>query len=181
MATVSWQITKETFVPEKNYFVTKQVRVEREESDFEVRIQKEAWLAYAYQILLSIFFILGGLIGGCIFGCLAEEHDPKYWLACLGVVVIAILGMCFIIPALVRWEDRCYEQLNVYQNEHDVWNSPEIVKEIKAYNTEQELIAAEWRAAHPFEEHIRACLLDKNSSVAVAEAAKYYAENYIKQ
>jgi hypothetical protein len=179
MATVSWQITKETFVPEKNYFVTKQVRVEREESDFEVRMQKEAWLAYAYQITLWTLFILGGLFGGIFFGCLAEEHDPRYWFACAGVVVTAIFGMCFIIPALVKWEDRCYEQLNAYQNEHDVWNSPELVKEVKAYNAEQERIAEEWRAAHPLEEKIRACIKDPKSSVEIADLARFYAKEYI--
>ena len=51
MATVSWQITKETFVPEKNYFTTEQVRVEREESDFEVQMQKNAWILYMYQVI----------------------------------------------------------------------------------------------------------------------------------
>lgn len=179
MATVSWQITKETFVPEKNYFVTKQVRVEREESDFEVQLQKNAWLLYMYQVTLSILFILGGLIGGIFLGCLAEEYDTRCWFACVGVVVVAILGMCFIIPALVKWEDRCYEQLNAYQNERDVWNEPELVKEIKAYNAEQELIAAEWRAKHPLEEKIRACIKDPKSSVEIADLARFYAKEYL--
>ena len=95
------------------------------------------------------------------------------------VVVVAILGMCLIVPALIRWEDRCYEQLNVYQNEHDVWNEPELVKEIKAYNAEQELIAAEWRAKHPLEEKIRACIKDPKSSVEIADLARFYAKEYL--
>ena len=178
MATVSWQITKETFVPEKNYFVTEQVRVEREESAFEVQLQKNAWLLYMYQVTLNILFILGGLIGGIFLGCLAEEYDTRYWFACVGVVVVAILGMCFIIPALVKWEGRCYEQLNAYQKEHDVWNTP-LVKEIKAYNAAQELIAAEWRAKHPLEEKIRACIKDPKSSVEIADLARFYAKEYL--
>ena len=179
MATVSWQITKETFGPEQNYFVAKQVRVEREESDFEVQMQKNAWLAYLYQITLWTLFILGGLTGGIFFGCLAEEYDPRYWFACAGVVVVAILGMCFIIPALIRREDHCYEQLNVYQNEHDVWNEPDLVKEVKAYNAEQERIAAEWRAVHPLEEKIRACIKDPKSSAEIADLARFYAKEYL--
>ena len=179
MATVSWQITKETFVPEKNYFVTKQVRVEREESAFEVQLQKNAWILYMYQVTLSILFILGGLIGGIFLGCLAEELSPYYWIACIGVVAIAILGMVFVIPWLSRREDLCYEQLNKYQTEYDVWNEPELVKEIKAYNAEQELIAAEWRAKHPFEEKIRACIKDPKSSVEIADLARFYAKEYL--
>ena len=70
--------------------------------------------------------------------------------------------------------------LNAYQKEHDVWNSPELVKEVNAYNAEQERIAAEWRAKHPLEEKIRACLKDPNSSVEIADLARFYAAEYIR-
>ena len=71
------------------------------------------------------------------------------------------------------------EELHKWQKENDIWTTPEVL-EIRAYNEEQHRIADAWRAEHPFEEHIRACLLDMNNSVAIAEAAKYYVEQCIK-
>ena len=52
--------------------------------------------------------------------------------------------------------------------------------EVQAWNDEQERIAEEWRAAHPLEEKIRACIKDPMSSVEVANLARYYAEEYLK-
>ena len=38
----------------------------------------------------------------------------------------------------------------------------------------------ERRAEHPFEEKIRACIKDPNSSVDIADLARYYALDYLK-
>ena len=57
----------------------------------------------------------------------------------------------------------------------------EAMTEINAYNAEQERIAEEWRAEHPFEEKIRAVLDDPMSSVDIAEMAYFFADKYLKE
>jgi len=54
-------------------------------------------------------------------------------------------------------------------------------EDLRAYNDKQKKIAETWRAEHPLEEKIRACLRDPMSSVDIANLARYYAEEYVKE
>ena len=91
-----------------------------------------------------------------------------------GGFLIAIFGC----KLLSKTADRHQAIVYTYYEENDVWNTP-LVKEIKAYNAEQELIAAEWRTKHPLEEKIRACIKDPKSSVEIADLARFYAKEYL--
>jgi hypothetical protein len=177
MATINWTVPKETFQPDKNYFTVKHVEVSREESDFEIENNKLSDLANAagtwLLVLFSLFVVLSGI---CLVATLANE--PKYCLVCLSVFIPSLLCAFFIPKLCFKASDKYYALVYKYCEEHDVWNTPE-VKAIREYNKAQEELAKVWRETHPFEEHIRACLLDKNSSVAIADAARYYAEHFL--
>lgn len=177
MATINWTVPKETFQPDKNYFTVKHVEVSREESDFEIENNKLSDLADAAGTLLMVLFSLFVVLSGiCLVGVLANE--PKYCLVCLCVFVSSLLCAIFIPKLCFKASDKYYTLVAKYCEENDVWNTPE-VKAIKEYNKAQEELAMVWREAHPLEEHIRTCLSDKNNSVAIADAARYYAEHFL--
>lgn len=177
MAKINRTLYKETFQPDKNYFTKEPVQVSREESEFEIENNKLSDLANAagtwLLVLFSVFVVLSGI---CLVGVLANE--PKYCLICLGIFVPSLLCAIFIPKLCFKASDKYYALVYKYCEENDVWNTPE-VKAIREYNEAQEELAKVWRETHPFEEHIRACFLDKNSSVAIADAARYYAEHFL--
>ena len=94
---------------------------------------------------------------GCLIGCL----------------IFANVVCC---PKEQEWADIHRK----WHDEHDEELWAEAIRPIKEYNEEQKRIAEAWRAEHPLEEKIRACLLDPISSVDVANLARYYAEVYLK-
>jgi hypothetical protein len=177
MAKINWTVSKETFQPDKNYFTVKPVEVSREESDFEIENNKLGDLAdtagMLLMVLFSVFVVLSGI---CLVGVLANE--PKYSLICLSIFIPSLLCAVFIPKLCFKASDKYYALAYKYCEENDVWNTPE-VQAIREYNIAQVKLASAWREAHPFEEHIRACFLDTNSSVAIADAARYYAEHFL--
>lgn len=180
MATINLVIEKKTFIPEKNYFKCDNVRVSREETDTEIELWNNmvGWnsrglAAIGIGILISIIFCIG-------FGCWSNTNP---W-AFLGVAIgIASFIGGLVYANVVCWpkERECDDIRRKWHDEHDEELWAEVSKPIKDYNEEQEKIAEAWRAAHPLEEKIRACIKDPLSSVDVANLARYYAEVYIKE
>ena len=174
MATREWQQRKETFNPEKNYFDITYVDVSRETSAEEDRLIR---LSNMFDILAIVFGVLGALcllFGSAIFG--AFEMWPAVLINFISSAVSIIIALTVFLQLSWKYESQ-YER---YLKVNDVWNTLEVL-EIKRYNKEQNEIAAKWRAEHPLEEKIRACLLDPKSSVDVANLARYYAEAYLKE
>lgn len=174
MATIEWQQKKETFNPEKNYFDITYPTVSRETSEEEDRLKCLSGRFDTWGMIIGVFGILIGLFGTSSLGAL------KFWVAAGIVLFISISCIIVGFVVLINKGLDCDRKLDMYQREHDVWNTPE-VQEIKRYNEEQNDFAAKWRAEHPLEELIRACLLDPKSSVEVANLARYYAEVYLKE
>jgi hypothetical protein len=94
----------------------------------------------------------------------------------------AVLFMGGIIFAnAVCWpkEQQYLEELRKYREDYENVLWAVATQELRAYNEEQKKIAEAWRAEHPLEEKIRACLRDPMSSVDIANLARYYAEVYL--
>lgn len=174
MAIIEWQQKKETFNTEKNYFEITYPTVSRETSEEEDRLEK---LSSRYDVCGIIIGLLGIVI--CLFGS-SSLGALHLWVACGISLVVGILSIFIGFCVLINKGVDCDRKLDKYQREHDVWNTAE-VQEIERYNKEQNEFAAKWRAEHPLEEKIRACLLDPKSSVDVANLARYYAEVYLKE
>jgi Na+/melibiose symporter-like transporter len=169
---------KKTFNPDTNYFIIDQVRLERELTLFEYELWDKREKCSSCGFWSIGLGTLAGMICMITFGILMSIST---WF-----VIGAILGaVCFVGGFMLAhcyfWvkEQNYSEEIREFYREHeeDLW--AEQLVEVRAYNEEQERIAEAWRAEHPFEEHIRTCIKDPNSSVAIAMAAKYYAENYL--
>ena len=174
MATREWQQEKETFNPEKNYFEITYETVSRETSEEEDRLEKLSDRFNTWGMITGVFGIIIGLFGASTLGALG------LWVAAGIVLFVSISSIIIGFVVLCNKGLDCDRKLDMYQRAHDVWNTPE-VQEIKRYNNEQNDFAAAWRAEHPLEEKIRACLLDPKSSVDVANLARYYAEEYLRE
>lgn len=174
MATVEWQERKETFNPEKNYFDITYVKVSRETSEEEDRLERLSNRLDSWGLLLGVLFSFIALFGGVALGTL------ELWLAFWIIFPICIAGIIISLTVLLNKSQEYACKLDNYIKEHDVWNTPE-VEAIKQYNKAQQEIADNWRAEHPLEEQIRQCLLDPKSSVDIANLARYYAEVYLKE
>jgi hypothetical protein len=174
MATIEWQQKKETFNTEKNYFDITYVTVSRETSEEEVRLERLSSRYDTWGMIIGIFGIILGLFGCSSLGALG------LWLAFCIAAVVSISSMIIGFVVLLNKGLDCDRKLDKYLKEIDVWNTPE-VQELERYNKEQNEIADKWRAEHPLEEKIRACLKDPMSSVDIANLARYYAEEYIKE
>ena len=173
MATIEWQQKKETFNTEKNYFDTTYVKVSRETSEEENRLERNFNRCFNWGASLVTLGVIIVLFVGITFAAL------DMLLAFLIMVALSVTCI-FIGTVLMNRGQKYTEQLDKYIKEHDVWNTAE-VKAIKKYNKEQQEFAEKWRAEHPLEEKIRACLLDPKSSVDVANLARYYALEYLKE
>ena len=174
MATREWQQRKETFNPEKNYFDITYVDVSRETSAEEDRLIR---LSNMFDILAIVFGVLGALcllFGSAAFSTL--NMWPAFWINFISSAAGVIIALAVFLKLSWKYD----EQHERYLKTHDVWNTPEVL-EIKRHNKEQSEFAAKWRAEHPLEEKIRACLMDPKSSVDVANLARYYAEAYLKE
>lgn len=173
MATVTWKAEKQTFNPEKNYFNIDYVKLHYEETEWEVETKRKENALDLCGWLLGIFFCIVAFFGCITFGAL--EMWLAFWILFPTSLVCATLSFRVLCGISAKY---C-QQLKDYYKENPYWETCPEALELKAYNEEQERIAEAWRAEHPFEEHIRTCIKDPNSSVAIAEAAKYYAENYL--
>ena len=170
---------KKTFVPEKNYFSIESVKCEREETPEEIELWNRSvtwanrgFAAIGIGVLWSIILCIG-------FGLWAN-FNPWAYIG-VGVGIASFLGG-IIFANTVCWprERKAYDIYSKWREEHDEELWVDIIRPIKEYNEEQQRIADAWRAEHPLEEKIRACLLDPKSSVEVANLARYYAEVYLK-
>lgn len=173
MATINWTCRRETFNPNKNYFEINNVEVSRETTEEENILSQKCATYSTWGVALAIFGVCTGLIGGIIFAATC------IWWAFAVVVILSVTSLLFGTVGLLNKSEFYDCQLDQYHKDHDVWSTPE-VKAIREYNAEQQRIAEEWRANHPLEEKIRACLLDPKSSVDVANLARFYAVEYLK-
>ena len=181
MATINWQVEKETFIPEKNYFKTEWVKISREETTEELELENERYKWERRGFISLIIGLLGGFIFLITFGSLGGAINPYFYWGCLPGGLLLAYGI--FLPHGWFWEkeqELAYAYQDWYkEHEEELW--AEACKEVDAYNAEQHRIAEAWRAEHPLEEKIRACLLDPKSSVDVANLARYYAEEYLKE
>jgi hypothetical protein len=181
MATVYQYFDKDTFEPEKNYFSTEKVKYSRIETDEEVRLGD---LSYKWTCIgwNSIGWgCLIGFISAIAFGMTGGLTQQPLWY--IGTVIgIALFVGGIIFANAVCWprEHKYAEQHREYRKEHEEELWMYTTEDLKAYNDEQKKIAEAWRAEHPLEEKIRACIKDPMSSVDIANLARYYAEEYIK-
>ena len=180
MATIHHYFDKETFVPEKNYFTIEKVECSREEDETEVLLDERSdkWCAIGFHCIG--WGCLIGLIMMITFGALGGALSSWYYIGA-GFGVAAFVGG-FIFANAVCWpnEKKYVTLYRKYHLEHEEELWAEATKEVRAYNEEQHRIADAWRAEHPFEEKIRACIKDPNSSVDIADLARYYALDYLK-
>ena len=170
---IEWSVRKETFNPDKNYFNIDHVDVSRETSAEEDRLAK---LASRYTTCAGWLIgvgVVGALLGGSALGAL-----ELWWL--FGFAFAFFIGCIFTGCMFLNTSQRYDSQRDRYIKEYDVWRTPEVIA-VEDYNKEQQLIAEKWRAEHPLEEKIRACLLDPKSSVDVANLARFYAIEYLKE
>jgi len=181
MATIYQYFDKDTFEPEKNYFSVEKVRCSRQETDPEVQLdsQSDKWRAIGFHCIG--WGCLVGLIFMLTFGTLGSLFSPWFYV---GVAIGGILFVGGIIFAnAVCWpkEQKYSEELRKYRAEHEEELWMYATEDLRAYNDKQKKIAETWRAEHPLEEKIRACLRDPMSSVDIANLARYYAEEYVKE
>lgn len=175
MAKIYRTIKKETFIPEKNYFEVEEVKVSREEAFEEVEYSKKAnfyedmaWLVgCGGGVITFIVAIILGAFGLLLFCFLS--------IAILLPLTYIIAGKFFKISDAYCIKD------NEFYNKFGIKLWKDATAEIDEYNRQQQLIAKEWREAHPFEEKIRAVLNDPKSSVDIAEMAYMFADKYLKE
>lgn len=181
MITVYEYFEKETFEPEKNYFSIEKVRCERARTEPETRLRELSykWSHIGFHCIVWGCFI--GLIFMITFSVLAACFSNWFYAGTAIGGILFVGGIIFANAVCWPKEQKYSEELREYRNEHkeELW--AEATEELKAYNAEQHRIAESWRAEHPLEEKIRACLRDPMSSVDIANLARYYAEEYIKE
>ena len=182
MATVYQYFDKDTFEPEKNYFSTEKVKCAREETTEESRLDDLSykWTSIGWN---SIGWgCLIGFVGALVFAVIGGlSEQPLWYIGTVFCVALFIGGIIFANAVCWPRERKYAEQRGEYRKEHEDELWAEATTELRAYNEEQKRIAEAWRAEHPLEERIRACIKDPYSSVDIANLARYYAEAYIKE
>ena len=182
MVTISQYFDKDTFVPEKNYFRTERVECTRIRTEIEDQLYTKAYKWQSAGFYCISIGCLGGFLIGLLFGIIAATTHQELWYIGTGFGIFLFFSG-FIVPNAFCWpkETKYSEELRNYRYEHEEELWKEARKELDAYNEEQKRIAEAWRAEHPLEELIRACIKDPISSVDVANLARYYADVYIKE
>ena len=175
------RLEKKTFNPATNYFNVEEVVIKRPstaiEKDLNKKIENYSTAGFITILVVAVL----ALICAIVFGALAEMVHVAFGVAAFfGVLFFIIGGIIFARQYFWKLEHKYNEELSTYHKEHDEELWAEYIAEIKAHNEEQDKIAETWRAEHPLEEKIRACLKDPHSSVDVANLARYYAEVYLK-
>ena len=182
MATVYQYFDKDTFEPEKNYFSTDKVKCAREETAEESRLDDLSykWISIGWN---SIGWgCLIGFVGALVFAVIGGlSEQPLWYIGTVFGVALFIGGIIFANAVCWPRERKYAEQRGEYRKEHEDELWAEATTELRAYNEEQKRIAEAWRAEHPLEEKIRACVKDPYSSVDIANLARYYAEVYLKE
>jgi hypothetical protein len=168
-------VEKKTFNPNKNYFEIEHIKIPREETEEEIALNNDIALCYNLELLIQIF-------GPCsAIGALIVLICFNLWIYGL-ISFVVLLALSIIVGrSLSKEGDNHSRKLYEFYNKQVVQFWDEATAEIIAHNAEQERIAEEWRAAHPFEEKIRAVLSDPMSSVDIAEMAYFFADKYLKE
>jgi Na+/melibiose symporter-like transporter len=169
---------KKTFNPDTNYFNIDQIQYERELTPFEDELWDKREKCSSCGFWSIGLGMLIGMICLITFGSLMAISN---WFVIGAIFGAACFVGGFMLAHCYFWtkEQDYAEEIREFRREHEEELWAEQLAEVRTYNEEQEKIAEVWRAEHPFEEHIRTCIKDPNSSVAIAVAAKYYAENYL--
>lgn len=180
MSIVYHYVDKETFEPEKNYFSIEKVKVSRNETPEECELWAKAarWSGVGFQCIG--WGCLIGLIFMITFSVLAACFSDWFYAGTAAGAILFVGG--FVFANVVCWpkENEAHSVFQQYHKDHEEELWAEATAEVRAYNEKQHEIAGAWRAEHPLEEQIRACLRDPMSSVDIANLARYYAEAYIK-
>lgn len=181
MTTIYQYFEKDTFEPEKNYFSTEKVKCERQRTEAEDLLFEQAgkWSATGFHCIG--WGCLIGLIFMLTFGILGSLFSSWFYFGAGFGAVLFIGGIIFANAVCWPKEQQYSEELRKYRTDHEEELWAVATAEIRIYNEEQKKIAEAWRAEHHLEEKIRACLRDPMSSVDIANLARYYAEEYIKE
>ena len=176
------RLEKKTFNPTKNYFVIEEVIIKRPSTTIEKDLSKKIEnYSTAGFITIAIGTLLA-ILCAIIFGVLADVVHIAFGVAAFcGALLLFIGGIIFARQYFWKLEHKYGEALCTYHKEHEQELWAEYEAEIKAYNEEQDKIAETWRAEHPLEEKIRACIRDPKSSVEIADLVRYYAIEYLKE
>jgi hypothetical protein len=180
MATIYQYFEKDTFEPEKNYFSTEKVRYSRQETAPEVQLNEHTYRWSSIGFHCIGWGCLIGLIFMITFGVLGCLFSGWYYVGAGFGAVLFVGGIIFANAVCWPKEQKYLEELQKYRNEHEEELWMYVTEDLRAYNDSQKKIAEAWRAEHPLEEKIRACLRDPMSSVDIANLARYYAEEYVK-
>jgi hypothetical protein len=154
--------TYKTFNPNTNDFDNEGKAFTKEvDQQTEKAIKRNEWLQHFCLYLWFPFFI-----ATLTFACLADTYWD--WRFAVGAVA------CFVAIVWASINIVTCETKNDTLKEHfRELNFEEEYEQCIAYNLEQEQVAIQWRAAHPFEEKIRMAQT-RGSSVDVAEMVKEY-------
>lgn len=181
MATIDMYFDKDTFIPEKNYFSTEKVKCSRPRTEPETRLRKQAdkWSCIGFHCIG--WGCLIGLIFMITFSALAACFSDWFYAGAAVGAILFVGGIIFANAVCWPMEQEYSEELMDYRHEHEEALWADATKDLKAYNEEQKKIAEAWRAEHPLEEKIRACIKDPMSSVEIADLARYYAIEYLRE
>lgn len=180
MATIYQYFDRDTFEPTKNYFSVEKVKCGRQRTAHETHLFDMAhqWSSIGFHCIG--WGCLIGLIFMITFSVLAACFSDWFYAGTTIGAILFVGGIIFANAVCWPKEQKYSEELQKYRTEYEnvLWEAA--TAELRAYNDEQKKIAEAWRAEHPLEEKIRACLKDPMSSVDIANLARYYAEEYIK-
>jgi hypothetical protein len=181
MAIVCHYVDKETFEPEKNYFSIEKVQVSREETSEELELWDKAARWSSVGFLCIGWGCLIGLIFMITFGTLGSLVSPWFYIGAAVGGILFVGGIVFANAVCWPKEQEAHSVFQQYHKDHEEELWAEATAEVRAYNEKQHEIAKAWRAEHPLEEKIRACIKDPNSSVEIADLARYFASEYVKE
>jgi len=181
MATIYHYFEKDTFEPEKNYFSTEKVKCERQETDVEKQLSDLSYKWSAIGFHCIGWGCLVGLILMLTFGTLGSLFSSWFYIGAAIGGILFVGGIIFANAVCWPTEQKYAEELRKYRIDYENVLWAVATTDIRIYNDEQKKIAEAWRAEHPLEEKIRACLKDPMSSVDIANLARYYAEEYVKE
>lgn len=152
-----------TFNEKKNEFDCKEITHERDMTEKELNISIKYYLSCWLFVAMLVLYTLGLLF--------ALATSVTWW-------------DLILIPITIGWTYLMYKELQYCFHLEDKvgsFNDHGFEAEILQWEQqtqEQNDIAEKWRAEHEFEELIRKAKLSANCN-DIAQAAKYYAENYI--
>ena len=155
-----------TFNTKTNEFDYKEVTHERPMTE------KEKKWDTIINLALIIWLSLIAISLAIFVACVMMDWQLTGIISCICAVTFAIMGAICCHGMLEPIYDKVFAYSEEYGFEAEILKWEQITQE-------QNIIAQEWRAEHEFEELIRKAKLSENCN-DIAQAAKYYAEHYIK-